>query len=161
MIQSQLCHRQLGHPFRRTMTFTQRHDGYGFTFDGTLADYDVCVVEKSHLLAHPEKDKGADVMIPYLLVYVDFMRSFAPNAHEAYKHVSNTDQASRWTVVYLLCSRDQAPASFQAYVTSTAIPFIGLTVRICTHKGHEYTGKGFRGFVPVEDRYYKTRTCRF
>ena len=43
---AQLWHRWLGHLNRRSLQLMQRHDGNGITFDGTIADCDVCAVGK-------------------------------------------------------------------------------------------------------------------
>ena len=125
----------------------QRRDGNGITFDGTLADCDVCAVGKSHQLAHPKKAENADIKVPFQLVYADLMGPFAPAAHGGYKYVSKiTDHFSRWNAVYLLCSKDQALASLQAYVTSTVIPFGSRIVRFRADKDGEYTGKDFQAY---------------
>ena len=42
----QLWHRRLGHFNRRSLELMQRHDGNGISFDGTLANCDVCTVGK-------------------------------------------------------------------------------------------------------------------
>ena len=144
---AELWHRRLGHLNKRTLDFMQRRDGNGITFDGTLADCDVCAVGKSHQLAHPKKAENADIKAPFQLVYADLMRPFAPAAHGGHKYVSKiTDHFSRWNAVYLLCSKDQALASLQAYVTSTGIPFSSRIVRFRADKGGEYTGKDFQAY---------------
>ena len=144
---AELWHRRLGHLNKRTLDFMQRRDGNGITFDGTLADCDVCAVGKSHQLAHPKKAENADIKAPFQLVYADLMGPFAPAAHGGYKYVSKiTDHFSRWNAVYLLCSKDQALASLQAYVTSTVIPFSSRIVRFRADKGGEYTGKDFQAY---------------
>ena len=144
---AELWHRRLGHQNKRTLDFMQRRDGNGITFDGTLADCDVCAVWKSHQLAHPKKAENADIKAPFQLVYADLMGPFAPAAHGGYKYVSKiTDHFSRWNAVYLLCSKDQALASLQAYVTSTVIPFSSRIVRFRADKGGEYTGRDFQAY---------------
>ena len=98
-------------------------------------------------MAHPKKAENADIKAPFQLVYADLMGPFAPAAHGGYKYVSNiTDHFSRWNAVYLLCSKDQALASLQAYVTSTVIPFSSRIVRFRADKGGEYTGKHFQAY---------------
>lgn len=63
----------------------------------------------------------------------------------SYKYVSKiTEQFSRWTTVYLLCSKDQTLASFQVNVASTVIPFSSQIIRFRADKGAEYTGKAFQ-----------------
>ena len=144
---AELWHRRLGHLNKRTLDFMQRRDSNGITFDGTLADCDVCAVGKSHQLAHPKKAENADIKAPFQLVYADLMGPFAPAAHGGYKYVSKiTDHFSRWNAVYLLCSKDQALASLQAYVTSTVIPFSSRIARFRADKGGEYTGKDFQAY---------------
>ena len=66
---AELWHRRLGHLNKRTLDFMQRRDGNGITFDGTLADCDVCAVGKSHQLAHPKKAENADIKAPFQLEY--------------------------------------------------------------------------------------------
>ena len=45
---AQLWHRRLGHLNRRSLELTQRNDGNGITFDGTITDCDVCAVWKAY-----------------------------------------------------------------------------------------------------------------
>ena len=123
---AELWHRRLGHLNKRTLGFMQR--------------------------AHPEKAENADIKAPFQLVYADLMGPFAPAAHGGYKYVSKiTDHFSRWNAVSLLCSKDQALASLQAYVTSTVIPFSSRIVRFRADKGGEYTGKNFQAYCLETD----------
>lgn len=55
---AQLWQRRLGHLNERALEFMQQWDGNGVTFNGTLADGDICAVEKSHQLAHPHPKKA-------------------------------------------------------------------------------------------------------
>ena len=51
------------------------------------------------------------------------MGPFKPTAHGGYKFDNKiTDRFTKWTTVYHLCSKDQAVASLQLFVTSTVIP---------------------------------------
>ena len=51
------------------------------------------------------------------------MGPFKSTAHGGYKFVSEiTDPFIKWTTVYLPCSKDQALASLQLFVTSTVTP---------------------------------------
>ena len=43
---AQLWHRWPGHLNRRSLDLMQWHDGHSITFDGTIADCDVCAVGK-------------------------------------------------------------------------------------------------------------------
>ena len=46
MSNAQLWHRRLGHLNRKSLELMQRHNGNGTTFDGIIADCDVCAVGK-------------------------------------------------------------------------------------------------------------------
>ena len=51
------------------------------------------------------------------------MDPFKPTACGVYEFVSKiTHHFTKWTAVYLLCSKRQALASLQLFVTSTVIP---------------------------------------
>ena len=54
---AQLWHRRLGHLSKRALELMQRRDGHGITFDGSLADCDVCAMGKGRQLAHPKGQK--------------------------------------------------------------------------------------------------------
>ena len=50
------------------------------------------------------------------------MGPFKPTAHGRYKFVSKiTDMFTKWTAVFLLCSKDQVLVSLQLFLTSTVI----------------------------------------
>ena len=85
---AQLWHRRLGHFNRRSLELTQRDDGNGITFDGTIADYDVCAVKKGQHLAHPKKAQHAGITRPFQLYYGDLMGPFTPEAYGDLKYVS-------------------------------------------------------------------------
>ena len=124
MTNAQLWHRRLGHLNKRSSELMQRHDGSGVTFDGSIGHCDVCAVGKSDQLAHPKKAKHANITAPFHLVYGDLMDPFKPAARGGYEYVKKiTDQFTKWTAVYLLCTKDQALALLQLFVTSTVIPF--------------------------------------
>ena len=75
------------------------------------------------------------------------MGPFKPAAREGYSYVSKiTDQFTTWTVVYLLCTKDQALASLHLFVTSTVIPFGSRIVTWRADKGGEYTGEDFKAY---------------
>ena len=60
---------------------------------------------------------------PSQLVCGEFMSPFKPTARGGYEFVSkSTDQFTKWPIVYLLCSKDQALASLQLFVASTMMP---------------------------------------
>ena len=108
-------------------------------------DTSVCAVGKNHHLAHHKKAKQADITAPFQQVYGDLMGPFKPTARGGYEYVSKiTDQFTKWTAVYLLCSKDEALASLQLFVTSTAIPFGSRIVTWRADKGDEYTGEDFK-----------------
>ena len=71
----------------------------------------------------PRKPTHAANIAPFQLVYGDLMGPFKPTSHGGFKFVSNiTHQFIKWTAVYLICSKYQALASLQLFVTSTVIP---------------------------------------
>ena len=145
MTNVQLWHRRLRHLNKRILGLMKRRDGNGVSFDGSTDHCDVCTVGKSHPLAHPRKTKHADITAPFQLVYGDLIGPFKAAARGGYKHVSKiADQFTRWTAVYLFCTKDQALASLQPFVTSTAIPFGSRIVTSRADKGGEYTSEGFR-----------------
>ena len=61
MSNAQLWHRWMDHLNKRSLEVMQRHDGNGITFDGTIADCDVCAVGKDQQLAHPKKAQHAGI----------------------------------------------------------------------------------------------------
>ena len=142
---AQLWHRRLGHFNRRSLEPMQRHDGSGITFDGTIADYDVCAVRKDLQLAHPKKAEHAGITRPFQLCYGDLMDPFTPEAYGGFKYVSKiTDQFTRWTGVYLLENKSCAFNSFCLFVTSTVIPCGGRVIRWRTDKRRKYTSEAFK-----------------
>ena len=88
---ARLWHRRLGHLNRRSLELMQRHDGNGITFDGTIADCDVCAVGKGQQLAHPKKAQHAGFTRPSQLCYGDLIGFFTPRP----TGVSNTSARSQ------------------------------------------------------------------
>ena len=120
---AQLWHRWLGHLNRRSLEVMQRRGGNGITFDGTIADCDVCAVGKGQQLAHPKKSQHADITRPLQLCYCDLIGPFTPEAYGGFKYASKIiDQLTRWTAAYLLENKSCAFESFRLFVTSTVIP---------------------------------------
>ena len=90
----------------------QRRDGNGVAFDGSIDHCDVCAVGKSFQLAHPKRAKHADITVPFQLVYGDLVGPFHSVARGGYEYASKiTDQFTKWTAVYLLCTKGQTLAS--------------------------------------------------
>ena len=145
---AQLWHRRLGHPNRRSLELTQRHDGNGITFDGTIiADYDVCAVGKGQQLAHPKKAQHAGIIRPFQLCYGDLMGPFTPEVYGGFKYARKiTDQFTTWTAVYLLENKSSAFDSFCLFVTSAVIPCGGRVIRWRADKGGEYTSEAFKQY---------------
>ena len=143
---AQLWHRRLGHLNRRSLELTQRNDGNGITFDGTITDCDVCTVWKGLQLAHLNKTQHAGITRPFELCYGDLMDPFTHEVYEGFKYVSKvTDQFTRWTAVYLLENK-RAFDSFRLFVTSTVIPCGGRVIRWCAVKGGGYTSEAFKQY---------------
>ena len=142
---AQVWHRWLSHINKRSLELVNRKNGNGVAFDGSIADCDVCAVGKSHQLAHPKKANHAAINAPFQLGYGDLIGPFKPTAHVEYKFVSKiTDQFTKWTAVYLLCSKDQARVSLQLFVTSTVIPLGKRIIRWRADKGGEFMGDEFK-----------------
>ena len=123
----------------------QLHDGYGITFDSTIADCDVYAVGKGQQLAHPKKAQHARITRPCQLCYGDLMGPFTPEAYGDFKYVSKiTNQFTRWTAIYLQENKSCAFDSFRLFVTSTAIPCCGRVNRWRDGKGGEYMSEAFK-----------------
>ena len=136
---TQLWHRRLGHLHRRILELMQLHGGNGITFDGTIADRDVCTVRKDQQLAHPKKAEYDGINRSFQLCYGDLMRPFTPEAYGGFKYVSKiTGQFPRWTAVYLLKNYSCAFDFFRLFVTSTVIPRGGRVIRWRDDKEGEY-----------------------
>ena len=135
---AQVWHRRLDHLNKRSLELINRKNGTGVAFGGYFANYVVCAVGKIHQLAHPKTTKRATINSPFQLVYGDLMSLFKPTARGGYKFVDKiTDQFNKWTSVYLLCSKYQALASLQLFVTSTVIP-LGVLTREANFTGDEF-----------------------
>ena len=120
---AQMWHRPVGHLKKRSLERMNRKKGNRVALDGSIAHCDVCAVGKRHQLAHPRKAKHATINEPFHLVYGDLMGPSKPTAQGGYKSVSKkTNQFTKWTAGYLLCSKKEALASLQLFVTSTVIP---------------------------------------
>ena len=144
---AQVWHRRLGHLNKRSLELMQWHGGNGITFDGTIADCDVCAVGKGQQLAHPKKAQHAGITRPFQLCYGDLMDPFTPEAYRGFKGVSKiTDQFTRWTAAYLLERKSCAFDSFRLFVTSTVIPCGGRVIRWRADKGGEYTSEAFKQY---------------
>ena len=72
----------------------QWHSGRGITFDGTVADDDVCAVGKGQQLAHPKKAQHAGITRPFQLCCGDLMGPFTPEAYRGFKYVSRSQTSS-------------------------------------------------------------------
>ena len=144
---AQLWHRRLGHLIRRSLEHTLRYDGNGITFDGTIADCDVCAVGKGQQLVHPMKAQHAGITRPFRLCYGNLTYPLTPEAYGGFKYISNiTDQFTRWTAVYLLENKRCAFDSFRLFVTSTVIPCGGRVTRWRADRGGEYTNEAFKQY---------------
>ena len=147
MTNAQLWHRRLGRLNKRSLELMQGRDDNGVAFDGSIDHCNVCGVGKSRQLAHPKKAKHTDITMSFQLVHGDLMGPFKPAARGGYEYMSKiTDQFTKQMAVYLLCTKDQAPASLQLFVTSTAIPFGSRIVSWRADKGGEYTGEDFKAY---------------
>ena len=141
-----LWHRRLGHLNRKSLNVLKKCDNNGVSFDGTVADCDVCAVGKSQQLAHP-KTADHKVKHPFQLVFADLMGPITPEALGGYKYVSkNSDECTKWTEIHLLKSKHDALIAFQSFIKSAVLP-IGFRVeRLRTDKGGEYTSDKFRDY---------------
>ena len=75
------------------------------------------------------------------------MGPFKPAVREGYEYASKIiDPSTKWIAVYLLCTKDQALASLQLFVTSTAIPFGSRIFTWRANKSGEYTGEDFKAY---------------
>ena len=75
------------------------------------------------------------------------MDPFKPTACGVYEFVSKiTHHFTKWTAVYLLCSKRQALASLQLFVTSTVIPLGKHIIRWRADKGGDFSGDGFKAY---------------
>ena len=119
---AQLWHRRLGHLNRRGLELMQRHDGNGITFDGTIADCDVCTVGKGQQLAHPKKAQHAGISRPFQLCYGDLMGPFTPEAYEGFSNTSPRSQTSSPGGLPSTCWRTRAAHSTAFACSSHQLP---------------------------------------
>ena len=160
MTNAQLWHRWLGFLNKGSLELMQRRDGRGVAFDCSIDHCDVCAVGNCQQLAHPKKAKNADIIASLHLVYEDLMGPFKPTTRGGYKI---TDQFTKWFAVYLLCTKDQALASLQLFVTSTVIPFGSHIGPWRFDKGGEYTGEDFKAFhqkTGITQQFAATKTLQ-
>ena len=114
---AQVWHRRLGHLNKHRLGLMNRKSGNGVAFDGSIADCDVCTVEKSHQLVHPNNANHVAINSPFQLMYGDLMGPFKPTGHGGYKFVSKiTDQFTTWTAVYLLCPQQRSSSCLASAV---------------------------------------------
>ena len=144
---AQLWHRRLGHLNRRILELMQRRDGNNITFDGTIADCDVCAVGKGQQLAHPKKAQHAGITRPFQLSYGGLMGPFTPEAYGGFKYVSKIiDQFIGWTAVYFLENKTCAFDFFRLFVTLIVMPCGGRVVCWRADKGGEYTSEALKQY---------------
>ena len=75
------------------------------------------------------------------------MGPLKPADRRGYEYVSKiTDQFTKWTAVYLFCTKDQTLASLQLVTTLTVIPFGSRIVTWRADKGGEYTSEDFKAY---------------
>ena len=140
-------HRRLDCLNKRTLALVNQTNDNGMAFDGSIADCDVCAVGKSRHLTRPKKANHAAINAPFQLVYGDLMGPFKPTAHSGCKFVSKiTDQFTKWTAIYLFCSKDQALASLQLFFSSTVIPLGQSIIRWHADKGSKFTVDKFKDY---------------
>ena len=73
-----MWYRRLGELDTHSLEMTTKKSGNGVALDGSIADCDVCAVEKSHQLAHPKNTEHATISPPFQLVCGDRMGPFNP-----------------------------------------------------------------------------------
>ena len=72
----------------------QRHDGNDISFDGTIANCDVCAVGGGQQLAHPKKSQHADITRPFQPCYGDLIGPFTPEAYGGFNRSSRSQNSS-------------------------------------------------------------------
>ena len=141
---AQVWYRRLGHLHAQSLDIIRKRDGTDITFEGAVLDCDVCAVGKAQQLAHLNI-ANHNVNRPFQLSYGGLTGPFTPVAIA--KYVGKiTNEYTKWTVVYLWTSNNQALQSLQLFVGSTFIPFGGSIVRWHADKGGEYTGEELRQY---------------
>ena len=138
---AQVWHRRLCHLHAQSLDILRKRDCTEITSEGAVLEFDVYAVGKTQQLAHP-KTANHKVSRPLQLCYGDLMGPFTPVATGGYTYVSKiTDEYTKWTAVYLLTNKNQAPKSLLLFVGSTVISFGVLIVRWRADKGDEYIGE--------------------
>ena len=144
---AQVWRRRLGDLNKRSLELINRKYGKGVAFDGSIADCDVCAVVKSHHLAHPKKANHVAINAPFQLLYGHVMGPSKPTAYGGYMSVSKiADQFTKWTAVYLLCSKYQALALLQLFVTLIVIPLAERIICWRAYTGDDFTGDEFKEY---------------
>ena len=82
-----LWHQRLGHLNCKSLDVVKKLDNNGVSFEGTMPDYGVCAVGKSHQLNHP-KTAYHKVNHLFQLGFVDLMGPITPEALGGYKYPS-------------------------------------------------------------------------
>ena len=110
-VNANLWHRRPGHLNSKSLSLLKNLDNNGVSFHGSVPDYDVCAVGKSHQLVHPET-ADHKVRLPSHLVLADLMGPLTPEALWGYKYVIKiSDENTKWTQPYLLKSKHDALSS--------------------------------------------------
>ena len=68
-----MWNQRLGHLNNHSRELMNRKNGNGVSFDGSIADNDVCALGKSHQLAHSKKAKHDTISATSQLVYRDLV----------------------------------------------------------------------------------------
>ena len=107
---AQVWHRRLDHLNKPSLELMNRQNDNGIVFDGSIADWLLRDREKSPA-GKPQECQTRHHNAPFHLVYGHLMGLLKLTACGGYEFVSKiTDQFTKWTAVYLLCSEDQALA---------------------------------------------------
>ena len=102
---------------------------------------------KSRQLARPKKAEHVINISPLHLVYGDFIGPFKRTVCGGYELVCKiTDQFTKWTAVYFLCSKDPALVSLQLFVTSTVTLLGKRIIKWRADKGGDFTGDEFKSY---------------
>ena len=80
------------------------------------------------------------------------MGPFKPAALEGYEYLSNINhQFTKWTALYLLCTKHQALASLQLFVISAVVLFGRRIVTWRADQGGKYTGEDLKEYYQETD----------
>ena len=111
-----------------------------------MPDCDVCVVDKSHQLAHP-KTTDHKAKLLFQLDFADLMGPLTPEALGGYTYITKiSDEYTKWTEPYLLKSKHDALSSFQVLVQYVVIPSGFRVQRLRVDKGGEFISKEFQDY---------------